>query len=137
MTEDGTLSRQLVFGPKRIFPGRLAVSRAFGDIEAKLKRYGGIEGVLIADPEIKTHDLTSSSEFIVMICDGIIEQQENEDVIRVVERVLCNDIGIDKQVSINDKCSIAADLLLKKAIKTKSNDNLTSIVISLNVPKKR
>jgi len=33
-----------------------------------------MEGVLIADPEIKTKELTSSSEFIVMICDGIIEQ---------------------------------------------------------------
>ena len=53
MQEDGTFTRQLVFGPKRIFPGRLAVSRAFGDIEAKLKRFGGVEGVLIAEPEIK------------------------------------------------------------------------------------
>jgi len=42
----------LVFGPKWIFPGWLAVSWAFGDVEAKIKWYGGIDGVLIAEPEI-------------------------------------------------------------------------------------
>lgn len=62
-----------MFGPKRIFPGWLAVSRAFGDIEAKLKWFGGIEGVLIAEPEITVWELTYHSEFIVLFCDGIIE----------------------------------------------------------------
>jgi len=33
-------------------PGRLSVSRTFGDIEGKIKKYGGKEGVLIAQPEI-------------------------------------------------------------------------------------
>ena len=32
---------QIVYGPIRVFPGRLSVSRAFGDIEAKKPRYGG------------------------------------------------------------------------------------------------
>jgi len=30
----------------------LSVSRAFGDIEAKLAKYGGNDQVLVADPEI-------------------------------------------------------------------------------------
>jgi len=34
-------------------PGRLAVSRTVGDIEAKDKRLGGKQGIVIADPEIK------------------------------------------------------------------------------------
>jgi hypothetical protein len=38
---------QLLFGPLRIFPGRLSVSRAFGDVEAKRKKLGGNPGVLI------------------------------------------------------------------------------------------
>lgn len=39
-------------------PGRLAISRAFGDIEAKLPQYGGIPKVVTAEPDIKTfiHD---------------------------------------------------------------------------------
>jgi protein phosphatase 2C family protein 2/3 len=40
-------------GPVRVNPGRLSVSRTFGDIEAKLARFGGNPKVVVADPEIK------------------------------------------------------------------------------------
>jgi len=39
-------------GPLRVFPGWLSVSRTFGDVEAKLLKYGGNPNVVIADPEI-------------------------------------------------------------------------------------
>jgi protein phosphatase PTC2/3 len=42
----------MLLGPHRVLPGRLSVSRTFGDIEAKLTKYGGKEGVIIAQPEI-------------------------------------------------------------------------------------
>lgn len=41
-----------VLGPFRIEPGKLSVSRSFGDIEAKLPKYDGNPKVLIAKPEI-------------------------------------------------------------------------------------
>ena len=40
-------------GPHRVLPGRLSVSRTFGDIQAKLKKHGGNPKVLIAKPDIK------------------------------------------------------------------------------------
>jgi protein phosphatase 2C family protein 2/3 len=43
---------QVVLGPFRIEPGKLSVSRSFGDIEAKLAKYEGNHKVLIAKPEI-------------------------------------------------------------------------------------
>ena len=58
MDLEGKLSKELVLGPKRIFPGRLAVSRAFGDVEAKVRKLGGQEGVLIAEPEIFSMDVS-------------------------------------------------------------------------------
>jgi hypothetical protein len=42
----------MLYGPYRVLPGRLSVSRTFGDIEAKMEKYGGKEGVVIAKPEI-------------------------------------------------------------------------------------
>jgi protein phosphatase PTC2/3 len=42
----------VVLGPYRIDPGKLSVSRSFGDIEAKLPKYEGNPKVLIARPEI-------------------------------------------------------------------------------------
>lgn len=35
-------------GPYRVNPGRLSVSRAFGDIQAKDEQYEGLPGVLIS-----------------------------------------------------------------------------------------
>jgi len=42
----------MLYGPYRVLPGRLSVSRTFGDIEAKLEKYSGKKGVVIAIPEI-------------------------------------------------------------------------------------
>mmetsp|Transcript_20126 Transcript_20126/g.17825 ORF Transcript_20126/g.17825 Transcript_20126/m.17825 type:complete len:87 (+) Transcript_20126:743-1003(+) len=52
------------YGPHRILPGRLSVSRAFGDIEAKLPSLGGNPDVLIAIPEIKTFQITKQTDFL-------------------------------------------------------------------------
>ena len=35
----GESGKQLVYGPHRVFPGRLSVSRTIGDIEAKMEKY--------------------------------------------------------------------------------------------------
>lgn len=45
-------NEQILLGPFRVLPGRLSVSRTFGDIEAKLEKYSGKPGVVIAQPEI-------------------------------------------------------------------------------------
>ena len=42
----------MLYGPFRVLPGRLSVSRTFGDIEAKMEKFGGLAGVVIAEPEI-------------------------------------------------------------------------------------
>lgn len=47
----------MFLGPFRVLPGRLSVSRTFGDIEAKLEKYGGKSGVVIAQPEIASFSL--------------------------------------------------------------------------------
>jgi len=40
--------------PMRVLPGRLSVSRTFGDCMAKMERYGGNPNCVIAIPEIQT-----------------------------------------------------------------------------------
>jgi protein phosphatase 2C family protein 2/3 len=41
----------------RVFPGRLSVSRAIGDIEAKEPKFGGIKDVISAEPSVKIINL--------------------------------------------------------------------------------
>lgn len=51
---------QVMVGPPRVKPGRLSVSRTFGDIEAKVPVYGGNPKVVIAIPEITEFTFPSS-----------------------------------------------------------------------------
>ena len=44
-----------IFREPRVIPGNLNVSRAIGDIEVKLKKYGGLPGMISAEPEITVH----------------------------------------------------------------------------------
>lgn len=41
------------FGPHRVIPGRLSVSRAIGDAHAKVKQLGGNPNVVICRPDVK------------------------------------------------------------------------------------
>ena len=62
-----------VQGPLRVFPGRLSVSRTFGDIEAKKKIYGGNPNVVVCEPEITSFKLKDNFDFFLIGCDGIFE----------------------------------------------------------------
>jgi protein phosphatase PTC2/3 len=51
-----------------VLPGRLSVSRTFGDIEAKRVKYGGNPRVIIAEPEIKAFKVQASYDFVILAC---------------------------------------------------------------------
>ena len=57
----------------RVFPGKLSVSRTFGDIEAKHPKYGGNLKVITCEPEIVSFKLQDNYDFILVGCDGIFE----------------------------------------------------------------
>ena len=67
-------------GPVRVLPGRLSVSRTFGDCQAKLERYNGNPNVIIVDPEIYVVDVTEGNhDFIILACDGIFDRLNTEN----------------------------------------------------------
>lgn len=43
---------EIIIGPIRVFPGRLSVSRTFGDTEAKITSKGGNPDVVVWTPDI-------------------------------------------------------------------------------------
>ena len=51
------------YGAERVVPGGLSVSRAIGDFSAKLEEFGGKEGCLIAEPEVKRVLLKGEEDF--------------------------------------------------------------------------
>ena len=58
----------IIYGPYRVFPGRLSVSRTFGDIEAKREKFGGNPNVVIATPEIKEFMIDDKMDFLLLGC---------------------------------------------------------------------
>lgn len=72
----------MLFGPYRVLPGRLSVARTFGDIEAKLEKFGGKRGVIIAEPEIAQFTIDENiHDFIVLGCDGIFDRLSSVNVL--------------------------------------------------------
>jgi protein phosphatase PTC2/3 len=58
-------------------PGRLSVSRAFGDCMAKLEQYGGNPDCVIATPEIESFPLVSEVDYIMLGSDGVFDRLDN------------------------------------------------------------
>ncbi len=67
-----------------MFPGRLSVSRTFGDIEAKLEKFGGNAKVVVAEPEIKSFKIIPDHDFIVLASDGIFDKMSSDDVMKTI-----------------------------------------------------
>jgi protein phosphatase 2C family protein 2/3 len=65
-------------------PGRLSVSRTFGDLEAKIAKRGGNPNVVVATPEIKTFKIHDEYDFIVLGCDGIFDKLSDKETIACV-----------------------------------------------------
>lgn len=77
--QHGNVKTQTIVGPLRVFPGRLSVSRTFGDIEAKLPKYGGNPKVVIAEPEIDVFQIDETWDFFLLGCDGIYDKLTSEE----------------------------------------------------------
>ena len=121
--------------PWRVLPGRLSVSRTFGDIEAKEEKFGGMKNVVVALPDINEIELNDQYNFIVMGCDGIFDVLSNEELLECIYIVLR-----EKKMTefINEKdyhelCGDFASMIIKSALAKDSFDNVSCIVIALNL----
>ena len=121
--------------PWRVLPGRLSVSRTFGDIEAKDENFGGMKGVVVALPDITEIELNDEYNFIVLGCDGIFDVISNEELLECIKIVLkekkINEVIKDED--IHELCGDFAAMIIKSALAKDSFDNVSCIVIALNL----
>ena len=69
----GASGMDITVGPWRVYPGKLAVSRAFGDLRAKNPKYGGKKGVIVAEPDIKVLKISKHHDFILLASKSFFE----------------------------------------------------------------
>ena len=148
--ENENLNGQILFGPYRVLPGRLSVSRTIGDIEAKSEKFGGNPNVIIWEPDIFIYDLNKNDiDFFIMGCDGIFDQMSNQEVMECAWMILNNETNNNKEnesgynneesfeynfenVNIHEKCGLIVDFIIKSSMVRKSFDNVTCLMIAFN-----
>ena len=120
--------------PYRIMPGRLSVSRTFGDIQAKDENFGGNKTAIIALPDITEIELNEEYNFIVIGCDGIFDVLKNEELLECI-RIVIKEKNITnfKNVNIHKLCGDFCSMIIKSALAKESFDNVSCIVIAINL----
>ena len=120
--------------PWRVLPGRLSVSRTFGDIEAKETKFGGIPGVVLALPDITEIELDNEFNFMVIGCDGIFDVLSNEEILECIKIVLKEkNVQEIKEDDVHELCGDFAAMIVKSAIAKDSSDNVSCIVVAFNL----
>lgn len=114
------------FGPHRVLPGRLSVSRTFGDLEAKIPALGGNPNVVIAEPDIKAFRVTEAHDFIVMGSDGIFDKISN----RETAQCMWNSLRDEKMTDVHQQTGKGVECIIKNSLFRKSLDNVTVVIIS-------
>lgn len=121
----------VVFGPWRIKPGGLSVSRSFGDIESKSPEFGGIQGCVSAEPDIFDHEI-GDMDFVILGCDGIFDKLSSKEVVEVAWQTIrsfqnsCDLSDQSNYTSMLDQC---VNNILKRAMAQRSEDNVTVIMV--------
>lgn len=126
-----TTPTQILLGPHRVMPGRLSVSRTFGDIEAKKPSLGGNPNVVIAVPDIKEFKINDSHDFILLACDGIFDRMTNQECIDTVWRTVRKSTG-----SVHKVVGECVEMILKTSVANRTIDNITAVIVSFKNLKK-
>lgn len=114
------------FGPQRVLPGRLSVSRTFGDPEAKLPKYGGNPNVVVAKPDIASFQIASDHDFIAMGSDGIFDKLNSDDLVKCAWQ----SISQEHSKNTHEMAGIATDAIIKNSLFRRSLDNVTVVFIA-------
>lgn len=127
----------MLYGPYRVLPGRLSVSRTFGDIEAKDEALGGKKGVVIAEPEISQFSIDEDKhDFIVLGCDGIFDRLTSVNCLDSAWSAMSQAIKSQKEntkkppLTIHQITGKMADAILRSSAIEKSYDNLTIVIVA-------
>lgn len=120
----------IIFGPWRVKPGGLSVSRSFGDVESKMQSLGGVAGTVICEPETSSFSY-EDIDFIVIGCDGVFDKLSSEKISETVWET----INYYKERYLEDNSTYELILgecvnnILRRCMLSRSEDNLTAILL--------
>ena len=114
-------------GPKRVFPGGLAVSRSIGTIKSKKESFGAILGAVIATPDVAFIQLENGIKWLILGSDGLWDYYTNS---KNLSSLIVQNIE-DKP---DEMCSKILNAIRRNTSLTQRPDNATILVIKLLEP---
>lgn len=112
--------------PWRVLPGRLSVSRTFGDITAKYKDLEGIPGVISAEPDIFELKIDDDLDFVILACDGVFDRLENEFIVDLIWSEVRKHVFPD----LHTACEYMIHLIFRHSVQKLSYDNISIIFLA-------
>lgn len=103
------------------------MSRTFGDIEAKMEKFGRMKNVVFAMPDLKEIEINNEFNFIVIGCDGIFDVIENEELIECLKIVIKEKKELSENKDYRGLCKEFSNMIIKTALAKDSFDNISDI----------
>lgn len=100
--------------------GKLAVARAFGDIEFKDEEKLEAKWIT-AEPDVLEFNIDEKTEFFILACDGLWDKISNEEAVKFVRKHLIENKEDIKSV---------VQKLVQHAFDEGSTDNISAIIVS-------
>lgn len=114
--------------PWRVLPGRLSVSRTFGDIAAKHPSLEGIPGVVSAEPDVVELNITDELDYILLACDGVFDRLDNE----YINTLIWTEIKKQTFVDLHTACEFVVHLVFRHSVQKLSYDNISIIFLAFS-----
>jgi serine/threonine protein phosphatase PrpC len=120
------------YGPFRVEPGGLSVSRTIGDLPAKDPARRGNPRCVVAEADVFEVRLEHDHDFMVLACDGVFDVLTTEQVVQTCWQSLSANARL---YGLREACRLAAEAVMKAAFDNKSMDNVTVIVVAFQPDK--
>lgn len=111
------LGGHVFFG--RIF-GALAVSRSFGD--SKFKKPKTSQNFVSCEPAMQTIDIREDHQFLILACDGLWDVMNHQQAAEFAK----------SKIAEGESAKGVAAALVSEALRRKTEDNVTVIVVIFN-----
>jgi serine/threonine protein phosphatase PrpC len=107
--------------------GKLAITRAFGDISLRGCCRADKKDLVFYDPFVRTYPLCARDDFLVLACDGLFDVLKPKDIAAMVRK------GLSKSHTPTK----VAESLITSVMNLRSSDNVSALVVFLYKSKNR
>ena len=117
-----------------VVPGKIKTTRSIGDAEAKLKKFGGKDNVIIPTPEVNSIKINDDMDFIFIGNYNLFQTMTHNDILQCVRIALNEPECYDEdkgEVNNHKVCGKAVDLIIKTAQMRNAFGSLSGILVFL------